>query len=136
MIIIVSKWFLECYFILVVLEGKSVLFPGIYIKFINLYKFTKFTNILKRYCTTQKAYNFIFLTETPSRNMTFKKNPQVKNTSRSEIMLGFVFSLWCHLCQTIKIGANFLCNSLLYRNKRLLMSWQVFLSKNGIKWEI
>ena len=38
----------------------------------------------------------------------------------------FVFSLGRNILQTIKIGAHFLCNSLLQRNKWLLTSAQVF----------
>ena len=41
-------------------------------------------------------------------------------------MLVFVFLLRRHLGQTIKIGANFFCNSLLHRRKRILISGQVF----------
>ena len=46
---------------------------------------------LKCYCTPEKACNFIFSTETPSKNMTFKKNPQVKIKSKSKVMLVCVF---------------------------------------------
>ena len=34
---------------------------------------------LKRYCTPEKAYRFIFSTETLSKNMTFKKNWKSKS---------------------------------------------------------
>ena len=32
---------------------------------------------LKQYCTPEKACNFIFSTETPSKNITFKKTTQI-----------------------------------------------------------
>ena len=46
---------------------------------------------LKWYCTPEKACNFIFSTETPSENMTFKKTPLVKITSQSKVTPVFVF---------------------------------------------
>ena len=46
---------------------------------------------LKWYCTPEKTCNFIFSTETPSKNMTLKKAPQVKITSKSKVMPVFVF---------------------------------------------
>ena len=45
----------------------------------------------KWYCTPEKVGNFIFSAEKPSKNMTFKKNPQVKITSKSKFMPVFVF---------------------------------------------
>ena len=46
---------------------------------------------LKRYCNPEKSFNFIFSTETPSKYMTFLKNPQVKITSKSRFVSLFVF---------------------------------------------
>ena len=46
------------------------------------------------------------------------------NDGRSKVMPVFVFSLLCHLW-LFKIGANFLCNSLLHRNIKHLISGQV-----------
>ena len=46
---------------------------------------------LKWYCTLEKVCNFNFSTETTSKNMTFKKNPQVKITSKSKVMPVCVF---------------------------------------------
>ena len=46
---------------------------------------------LKWYCTPEKVCNFIFSTETPSKNMTFKKTPLVKITSKSKVMPVCVF---------------------------------------------
>ena len=48
---------------------------------------------LKWYCTPEKACNFIFSTETPSKNMALKKTPQVKITSKSKVMPVFIFRL-------------------------------------------
>ena len=48
---------------------------------------------LKPCCTLEKAYCFMFSTETASKNMTFKKHPEVKTTSRLKCMPVFVFSL-------------------------------------------
>ena len=80
---------------------------------------------LKWCCTPDKACNFIFSTETPSKNITLKKTPQIKITSKSKVMPVFVFWLWHHLSQTIKIGANLLCHFLSHRNTRLFTSGQV-----------
>ena len=55
--------------------------------------------LLKWCWTPKKAYNFIFLTETPSKNMTFKKAPQVKIMSKSKVMPVCIFWLWRNLCQ-------------------------------------
>ena len=41
-------------------------------------------------CTPEKACNFIFSTETPSKNMAFEKTLQVKITSESKVMPVFV----------------------------------------------
>ena len=46
---------------------------------------------LKWYCTPEKVCNFIFSTETPSKNMTFKKKPIVKIKSKSKVMLVCAF---------------------------------------------
>ena len=80
---------------------------------------------LKQYCTPEIACNFIFSTKTPSKNLTLKKRPPVNMTSRSKVMPVFGFPLWRYHRQTIKIGENFLCNSLLHRNERLLLSGKV-----------
>ena len=45
----------------------------------------------KWYYTPEKVCNFIFSNETSSKNMTFKKNPQVKITSKSKFMPVCVF---------------------------------------------
>ena len=57
----------------------------------NLQHQTPELQFLNWYCTPEKACNFIFSTETPSKNMTFKKTPQVKITSKSKVMPVFVF---------------------------------------------
>ena len=80
---------------------------------------------LKWYCTPEEACNFVFSTETPTKNMTFKKTLQVKITSKSKVIPAIVFWLWRRLWQTIKIAANFLSHFLLHRNKRRLTSGQV-----------
>lgn len=46
------------------------------------------------------------------------KKPQVKVKSRSKVISAFVFYLWLHLWQTVRIAANFLHNSLLSKNTR------------------
>ena len=85
---------------------------------------------LKRYCAAEKACNFIISTKTPSKNKTSKKKKtQVKITCISRVYQKLCWFLFFHcdviFDKLIKIGANFLCNSLLHRNKRLLISGQV-----------
>ena len=47
---------------------------------------------IKWYCTPEKVWNLIFSTEIPSKKMTFKKNPQVKITSKPKVSyVSFVF---------------------------------------------
>ena len=46
------------------------------------------------------------------------KKPQVKVKSRSKVIRAFVFFLWRHLWQTVRIAANFLHNSSLSKNTR------------------
>ena len=58
-------------------------------------------------------WNFIFLSETPSKNLTFLKKSQVRVKSRSKFMPVFLFYLWLHLRQT-------------FRTARSLISGQVF----------
>ena len=55
--------------------ARNVLIDINMIFFIQMNKFHKLYSIfyLKRYCTHEKASNFTFLTETPSKNRTFKK---------------------------------------------------------------
>ena len=62
-----------------------------------------------------------------SINMFFLKKKNRKSKSRlNQKLCQFVFfSLWCHLWEAIKIRLNFLCNSLLHRNRLLLLSGQV-----------
>ena len=47
--------------------------------------------VLKWYCTPEKICNSIFSTETLSKNMTFKKKPQVKIMYKSKVMPVCVF---------------------------------------------
>ena len=76
----------------------------------------------------RKTMEFFFFNWNTFKNMTFRKKTQVKITTRSKVMpvfFFFFFSLRRHLPQTIKIGANSLCNSLLNTNKRFLISRHV-----------
>lgn len=54
-------------------------------------------------------------------------------------MVVFVFTLWRHLWQTFKIGANFLCNSLLrnieIKDPLYLSKFSSVFLKIGTKWE-
>ena len=82
--------------------------------------------LLKQHCTPEKACDFIFSTETPSKNMTFLKDCKSKSYLDQNLCQFLFFSLSHNLRQTINIGANFFCNSLLHRNKRLFISAQTF----------
>ena len=81
--------------------------------------------LLNQYCTPEKACDFIFLTEILPKNMTLKKPRNSKSRLGQKLFQFLVFSLWRHLWQTIRIGANFLCN-FLYLGKflvNLLENW-------------
>ena len=87
--------------------------------------FLKSKSFLKRYCAPDLACNFIFSTENTLIKYNFKKHPQVKITSSLKE------ASFCFFTVTIKIEENFLCNSLLHRNKRLLITGQVFPQPSG-----
>ena len=64
----------------------------------------------------QKKHVILFFQLKHIQKIWLKKKPQAKITSKSKALRVSAFSLWYHLWQLIKIGANFLCNSLLHRN--------------------
>ena len=68
---------------------------------------------LKWYCTSEKAYNFIFPTENSSKNITFKKNPQVEITSREKVTPVFVFHFNVIFSKISKLE-QFFCLTLYY----------------------
>ena len=75
----------------------------------------------------QKKYLLFSLNWSTFKKYDFWKKLQVKIMSRSEVML-VVFSLWCHFWETIKIGANFLCNTLDIELKDSLNLANIFVS--------
>ena len=62
---------------------------------------------LRWYCTPEKVYHFIFSTETPSKNMIFKKNLQVSITSKSKVMPVCVFNYDVIFAKLSKFGKFF-----------------------------
>ena len=120
-------------FLIKKLVGGEKFFQGFQIfnfrcAFVNFenYKLQSF----KRYCTPekQKKHAIYFFQLKHLQKIWLLKKPQDKITFRSKFMAAFVFSLWRHIWQTIKIGTNFLYNSILHRNKRLLISGKVFVN--------
>ena len=58
--------------------------------------------LLKRYCTPEK-HVILFVNQKHHKKLWLFKKMQVKITPKSKVMLVFVFSLWHHIWQNIKI---------------------------------
>ena len=65
---------------------------------------------IKAVLHSRKSMQFYFFNWNTFKKCNFLKQSHVKITSRSKVMLVFIFSLWRHLWQSIKIKTNVLLN--------------------------
>ena len=79
------------------------------------------------------SYDSFLLSETLSKNMTFKKSRRLKSNVDLNLCKFLYFICDIIFGKTFRTAANFLHNSLLSRNIRFLISSQVF---NQLLWKL